>query len=88
MTVQEYDTQVDLIVLDNVDFYVILDIDWLSYNHEVLVTLQISLPYPCQTNPRLCGRDLLVFKPMRIFFYVGYRRLVSIGFQASFYLYF
>lgn len=48
MTISRYDTRVDLILLDIVDFNFILNMDWLSPHHTILacfskiVTLYIT----------------------------------------------
>lgn len=48
MTIQEYDTRVNLIVLDIIDYDVILCIDWLYPYHAVLVcfakTVALAMP--------------------------------------------
>lgn len=48
MTVQDFDTHVDLIMLDMVDFDGILGMDWLSHYHVVLdnfdKTVTFSMP--------------------------------------------
>ena len=70
MTIQGYDTRADLIMLDMIDFDVILGMDWLSPYHVVLdcyaKTVTLSMP----GVPSVLWQAAYSHTPTRIIFFI------------------
>ena len=77
VTIQGYDTRVDLIMLDMIDFDMILGMDWLSPYHAVLdcyaKTVTLSMP----GVPPVLWQAAYSHTPTGIISFIRARRLVS-----------
>ncbi|XP_070058141.1 uncharacterized protein [Nicotiana tomentosiformis] len=74
-----YDTMVNLLLLDMVDFNVILGMDWLSPSHAILDYRAKSVTLSVTGLPPLEWRETLVHSTSKVISYVKARRMVEKG---------
>ncbi|XP_015159293.1 uncharacterized protein [Solanum tuberosum] len=79
MTIQGYDTRVDLILLDMVDFDVILGKDWLSPYHAVLNCHAKTVTLSMSGIPPVLWQGAYSHTPTGIISFMRSRRLVASG---------
>lgn len=83
MTTSNVETYADLIVLDMLDFNMILGMDWLSYYHAVMDCFSKIVTLAMTDIPLVMWQEAVSHKSKGIILYVYARRLISKGYESS-----
>ncbi|XP_070020159.1 uncharacterized protein [Nicotiana sylvestris] len=79
VTIRSLESSIDLLLLDMVDFDIILGMDWLSSYHAILDCHAKTVTLALMELPRLEWRRTHVHSTSRVIFYVKARRMVEKG---------
>lgn len=79
VTISEFDTQAELVVLDNVDFDVIYVMDQLSKYYMVLDYVSKTVTYDMLSIPLIIWQGSFSCESMEIISYIWDMKLLSIG---------
>ena len=82
MTIRDVYTYVDLIILDMVDFDVILGIDWLSHYHTIMDYFAKTITLVMPGVPPVMWQGAISREPTRIISYVYARWLILRGCES------